>query len=156
MMSFLRHVAVLLTIVLATPARAGDDSAKVDAAAARACDIATRLQEALDPDQKGRVTMAAGVLDDGHVIVATSEDRNIIRSPVDEIKRAEGYELATFLRGGHAEAKIIAHVQGSLFYFKSRKILAIAAGISICEKCEKVIRAAGIRPASRCRSERKK
>ena len=55
-----------------------------------------------------RITMAAGVLDDGHVIIATSENRNIVRSPVDAIRRAEGYELATFLREGHAEAKIIA------------------------------------------------
>lgn len=156
MRSLARHVFVLLALLFGAPARAGDDAARVDAAAARACEIAARLQEALDPDQKGRVTMAAGVLDDGHVIVGTSEDRNVPRSPVRSIIETEGYELATFLRVGHAEEKIIAHVQGSLFYFKSRKILAIAAGIPICQNCERAIRAAGIRPASRCRSEKRK
>lgn len=156
MLVLLRRIAVLLALLFASPARAGDDSARVDAAAARACEIAARLQEALDPDQKGRVTMAAGVLDDGHVIIATSEKNNRIRSPIDAIKRAEGYELATFLSVGHAEAKIIAHVRGSLFYFKSRKLLAIAAGIPICQECEKAIADAGARPASRCRSDRRK
>lgn len=156
MRSLLRRAAFLLALLSASSAFAGDDSATVDAAAVRACDIATRLQEALDPDQKGRVTMAAGVLDDGHVIVATSEKGNSVRSPVRAIIDREGYELATYRTVGHAEDKIVAHVQGSLFYFKSRKVLAVAAGIPICEKCEAIIRAAGARPASRCRSEKRK
>lgn len=154
MTPLLRRFAVLLALLLSAPAGAGDDSAKVAAAAVRARNLAGRLQEALDPDQRGRVTMAVGILDDGKVIIGTSEDDNRLRSPVRAIKDAEDADLADVMRKGHAEEKIVAHVQGSLFFYRNRRILVIAAGIPICERCERTILAAGARPASRCRSGR--
>lgn len=147
-----RLLSLLLPLLFATPARAGDDPSRVAAAMARARDIANRLQAALDPDQKGRVTMAVGVLDNGKVIIATSEDRNTLRSPLDDIRRAEDADLVDSSPPAHAERKIIDHVRSSLFFYRNRRILAIAAGRPICEGCEQAIVAAGARPASPCKS----
>lgn len=157
MRTWLKPILLLFLLLCPAAARAGDDS-KIAAAAAKARDIANRMQAALDPDQcrsktSCRVTCAAAILDNGKVIVATSEDDRGLRSPLEDIRKAEDAEAAT--GKGHAEEKIINHVQSSLFYYRNRKILVIAAGRPICEECENKILAAGAKPASPTRSGRK-
>lgn len=156
MRTALRFVALLLALLLPARARAGDDQ-KMAAAAARARNIANRMQAALDPDQcrsktSCRVTVAAAVLDNGKVIVAVSEDDREMRSPLKDIARQEDADIA---RGpGHAEKKIVEYVRGSLFFYRDRRILVIAAGRPICERCERIILDAGAKPASACVSGR--
>jgi hypothetical protein len=152
-----RWFGFLFALLFAAPARAGDD-ARLAELAAKARDIAARLQAALDPDQcrsitSCRVTTAAAILDDGKVIIATSEKGSSLRSPLKAIKDAVGADVADGI--GDAEEKIINYVQGSLFYYRNRRILVVAAGRPICERCERMILAAGARPASPCRSGRK-
>ena len=154
MRSLVRSFLILLSSFFLASAHAGqDEPGQVAAASARARDIANRLQAALDPDQKGRVTMAVGILDNGKVIIATSENENRLRSPLQEIRTAEGADLADGPRG-HAEAKIVDYVRSSLFLYRNRRILVIAAGRPICETCEQAIVNAGARPANACKSGR--
>ena len=149
-------LATLIGLLFASPARAGDD--KISAYAARARDIANRMQAALDPDQcqsvtSCKVTVGVAILDNGKVLVATSEKDRGLRSPLRAIADAEDAEV---VRGsGDAEEKIINYVRGSLFYYRDRKILVVAAGRPICEKCERMILDAGARPASPCKSGRR-
>ena len=97
----------LALLFLPHPVRAADD---LGTAAARAREIANRLQAALDPDQQGRVTMAAAILEGGTVVIATSEKGTFLRSPVKDIQRELGAEVADG-PAGCAERKIIAYVR---------------------------------------------
>lgn len=140
----------LALLFLPHPVRAADD---LGTAAARAREIANRLQAALDPDQQGRVTMAAAILEGGTVVIATSEKGTFLRSPVKDIQRELGAEVADG-PAGCAERKIIAYVRSNLF-LRNKQILVVAAGRPICELCEAAILAAGAKPASPCKSRRK-
>lgn len=149
MLRGLRALLALYALLLSLHARA----APVTAAAERARNLANRLQTALDPDQQGRVTMAVGILDNGKIIVATSEKDNRPRSPIRSIVEAEGADWVADVPQDHAEIKIIRYVESSLL-LRHRKILVIAAGRPICEECELAILRAGARPASPCKSGR--
>jgi hypothetical protein len=111
-------------------------------AKAVAAPAAAQLQAALEPNQKGRVAMGAGVTESGGLIVATSEGG--LRPTVAQAFKTMGAELAKGSAGVHAEDKIIAK--------GGKSLVAVAAGIPICEECEDHILTAGALPASRCRS----
>lgn len=136
-------------LLFAHPIRAADD---MGAATARASEIANRLQAALDPDQQGRVTMAASILEGGTIVIATSEKGSFLRSPVKDIQRELRAEVADG-PAGCAERKIITYVRSNLF-LRNKRILVVAAGRPICELCEPAIVAAGAKPASPCKSGR--
>lgn len=147
------HALLLLFVALVSHPRSADSADRLAAARARAGDVANLLQDALDPDQRGRVTMAAGVLDDGELVIATSEEDDRLRSPVKRIRDAERASQA-FGGRKHAEEKILDYAKGDLFRSK-KKVLAVAAGRPICERCEALIVSAGAVPASACRSGRR-
>lgn len=111
MKRWLRWIPFVAALLCALPAQAGDDG-KIAAAARKVRALAERLQAALDPDQcrsvtSCRVTMAAGMLDDGTLVVASSElGRRRLRSPLDAIRREVGAEHAD-QEEGHAEEKIL-------------------------------------------------
>lgn len=145
---------LLVALFHATPACAGDEE-KLVALGRKARALAERLQAALDPDQcqsvtSCKVTMAVGILDDGTILIATSEKENKLRSPLKDIQREVGAEMVDVGRGD-AEAKIIGYPSTTLFR-RNRKALVVAAGRPICPDCERIILAAGARPASPCRS----
>ncbi len=145
---------LLVGVLHASPARAGDDE-KLAALGQKARVLAERLQSALDPDQCRsvtycRVTMAVGILDDGAVLIATSEPGNTLRSPLEDIRKEVGAQLVRY-GSGDAEEKIVRYPSTTLFQ-RNRKVLVVAAGRPICEKCERIIVAAGAKPASPCRS----
>lgn len=146
---WLLRLLCLALLLASTAAHAAPD---LKTAAARARDVAQRLQAALDPDQKGWVTMAAAILEDGTLIIATSEKGRYLRSPVDDIRRAERADVADG-PPGCAERKIINYIRTDLFR-RNKKILVVAAGRPICEPCEQAILADGAKPAGRCKSGR--
>ena len=143
----------LLFLFVMFTARVGHAAPDLAAASARAQNVARRLQDALDPDQKGWVTMAAAILDDGTLIIASSEKGRYLRSPLAAIRDAERAEVADG-PPGCAERKIINYVRTDLFR-RSRKILVIAAGRPICEACERAILADEAKPVGACKSGRK-
>ncbi len=156
-MRWLRLVPIVAALLCAAPARAGDDG-KIAQLGRKARALAERLQAALDPDQcrsvtSCRTTMAAGILDDETILIATSDEDDRIRSPVEDIRREVGAVLAT---GGkrHAEIKILNYPSSTLFQ-RNKKVLVVAAGRPICEPCEAAILRDSVKIASPCKSGRK-
>lgn len=113
------------------------------AAKAKAAPIAAQLQAALADNQKGRVTMAAGVSESGAVVLGSSEG-SYFRPTVAKVAKTIGGEIAKGSAGIHAEINIIGHV--------GKGLVAVAAGRPICQECEDAILRAKALPASTCLS----
>lgn len=156
MKRWINLLAIAAALLCALPAQAGDDG-KIAQLGRKARALAERLQAALDPDQcrsytSCRVTMAVGILDDGKILIASSEEGRRIRSPIKSIADEEDAEIV--FGAGHAELRILAFPVTSLFY-RDRRVLVVAAGRPICKPCEESILKAGARPASACESGRR-
>lgn len=157
MRRWLKVVSIVAALLCAVPAQAGDDG-KIVQLGRKARALAERMQAALDPDEcesitSCRTTMAAGILDDGTVLVATSDPEDRFRSPVESIRREEG-AVKAIGRKRHAEVKILNYPSSTLFQ-RNTKVLVVAAGRPICELCEPAILRDGVKIASPCKSGRK-
>jgi len=102
------------------------------------------LQAALKSDQRGRVTMASGVLEssDGQrqLVSGTSEHLRSGRPYVrPEVAEAMGPRAETVARGtGHAEQNIVSHAREN-----GMKVVSVGAGRPVCGDCVKAIEGAG-------------
>ena len=97
------------------------------------------LQAALPIPSQGRVTMAAGVVENTddirQVAVSTSEPRGYLRPGVKAVLQPHDIVVSGL---GHAEKKIVEWAVAN-----QHKVIAVAAGRSICQKCVRIIENSG-------------
>jgi RHS repeat-associated protein len=100
---------------------------------------AKSLQEALPQGSQGRVTMAAGVVEDSfgerQVLIGTSEPNGYIRPTVRPLINPNE-TIATGI--GHAEENIVNWAQ-----VNNRRVISVGAGRPICFECARLIKDAG-------------
>lgn len=111
--------------------------------------VCARLNEfknALNPDQRGRVTIAVGMTLDGKILIATSETERQLRRELRPLVRP-GDEVITnqYPDKLHAEEKIVRRAGTTLY--------VIAASWSICALCQSLIDGVHALPVTRCRSD---
>ena len=100
---------------------------------------ANTLQHALPQGTQGRVTMAAGVVEDAsgtrQILIGTSEPNGYIRPPVRPLINPN----ETVVNGiGHAEANIVDWANAN-----NQQVIAVGAGRPICPVCAQIIKNAG-------------
>ncbi len=109
---------------------------------------ASSLQKALPQGSQGRVTMAAGVVEDTsgfrQVLIGTSEPYGYIRPTVRPLINPN----ETVVTGiGHAEENIVNWAQAN-----NQRVISVGAGRPICTDCARLIEDAGGIVASLLRS----
>jgi hypothetical protein len=100
---------------------------------------AVALQKALPSGARGRITMAAGVVEDAsgarYVVVSSSEPGSYIRPTV---KSAINPKEVVVSGSGHAEAKIVNWAKVNNY-----KVIAVGAGRPVCPNCVQAIEDVG-------------